>query len=403
MFDIEQITDILTLRYHPTKSTLIPPLTVNDFSPESTFNLASPEHNIDMVDKMLKTTIQKTIKDKSISLALSGGVDSSIILAKIREVFPDIDIHCITVGFYEGDTDFIAAKELSKAFDCKFHGLAIENPLETLPKQVSISHEPRWNTFWTYVVEEAKKHSNMLISGDGGDEVFAGYVFRYKKFIESLNNGDGWKERAIKYMSCHNRDWVPDQNGMFTLKMKFNWDNVYNKLRSNFDNTLNPVDQILLADYNGKLLHDWVPVNNRIHEHYGITGYSPLMNIDLVKWAVYIPYHQKYNRNTNEGKIPLRRLLERTGYEDYLVKEKKGYAPDSLRLWRNYGKRICEKYLSGSDIVKYKIINQLWLDNAIESANDGDLRYISKLFSVLSLEIWCNIYISHSINPNLRL
>jgi asparagine synthase (glutamine-hydrolysing) len=402
--NVEQITDIMTLRYHPTKSTLIPPLTIDDFSPESTFNLASPEHNINQIDKMIKTSIEKTIKGDTISLALSGGVDSTIVLSKIREVKPNINIHCITIGFYENDTDFIAAKEIAKTFDCKFHGKIVENPLETLPKQVSLSHEPRWNTFWYYVVEEATKYSDMLVTGDGGDEVFAGYVFRYKNFIQSLDQNDSWMDRATKYLNCHNRDWVPDQQKMFTTKMNFSWQNIYNKLRTYFDNSLDPINQVLLADFNGKLLHDWLPVNERIHKHFNIGGYSPLMNIDMAKFAAYIPYHQKYDKHTNEGKIPLRRLLEKSGHDDLLVKEKKGYAPDLVRLWNNYGRRICERYLlSSSNVVKYKIINPTWLSNAFELADNNDMRYVSKLLSVLSLEIWCQMYISHAINPNLRL
>ena len=124
----------------------------------------------------------------------------------------------------------------------------------------------------------------------------------------------------------------------------------------------------------------------------------------MAKFAAYIPYHQKYDKHTNEGKIPLRRLLEKSGHDDLLVKEKKGYAPDLVRLWNNYGRRICERYLlSSSNVVKYKIINPTWLSNAFELADNNDMRYVSKLLSVLSLEIWCQMYISHAINPNLRL
>ena len=111
MVDTEQITDILTLRYHPTKSTLIPPLVVSDFA---TVSNNTPEQNIESIDRMLKTSIEKTIKGDTISIALSGGVDSSLALAKIREVHPKLNIHCITVGFYENDTDFDAAKKLEK-------------------------------------------------------------------------------------------------------------------------------------------------------------------------------------------------------------------------------------------------------------------------------------------------
>lgn len=401
LVDREQITDILTLRYHPTKSTLVPSLTVSDFSPESNVNTANAEHNIEMIDKMLKATIKKTIVGDTISMALSGGVDSTLILTKIREVLPDITIHGISVGFHKDDTDFIAAKKLAERFDCEFHGLIIENPLKTLPKQISISQEPRWNTYWYYVVQEAVKYSDMIVSGDGGDEVFGGYVFRYKQFVESLNQDDGWMDRAVKYLNCHNRDWVPDQPKIFTPRMNFNWQDIYNKLRNSFDNSLHPVEQVWLADFNGKLLYDWVPVNQRIHDHFKIGNYAPLMNIDLVKFAAYIPYHQKYNKDTNEGKIPLRRLLQNSGNDDLLVSGKKGYGPDIIRLWEKYGKRIVSKYLlSGSDVVKYKMVNQDWINSAFKSANSNNVRYIVKILSVLSLEIWCQLYISHSLNPD---
>ena len=103
-----------------------------------------------------------------------------------------------------------------------------------------------------------------------------------------------------------------------------------------------------------------------------------------------------------EGKIPLRRLLEQTGHYDLLVKGKKGYAPDLIRLWKNHGKYICEKYLaSRSNVVQYKIINQKWIDNAFEKTHD--LRYINKLLSVLSLELWCEMYMTHSLEPNTIL
>lgn len=400
MINKEQITDILTLRYHPTKPT-IPPLTVDDFTTTSN---DTPEHNIELIDKMIKTTIKNNIKGDSISMALSGGVDSSLVLAKTREVFPKLDIHCISVGFYENDTDFVAAKNLAKAFDCEFHGLRIENPLKTLPLQVSITQEPRWNGYLSYVVEEAVKYSNMFVSGDGGDESFAGYVFRYKSFIESLDQNDGWMDRAVKYLNCHNRDWVPDQDKLFTPQMNFNWQDIYNKLKPSFDNSLDPINQILLADFNGKLLHDWIPNDQKLFKHFNVSGYAPLTNTDLVKFASYIPYYQKYNKDTNEGKIPLRRLLERTGHDDLLVKGKKGYAPDLERLWNNYGKPLCEKYLTeNSDVIKHDMVNIDWINNAFERSQQNDFRYITKILSVLSLEIWCNLFVTKSIDKNTIL
>lgn len=394
------ITDILTLRYHPTKPS-IPPLTIDDFSNQP---VITPEHNLNMVDDMIKKSIKRTIKEHdTISLALSGGVDSTFVLSQIRECYPKLNIHCISVGFDETDIDLIAAEKIASYFNCKFHGVLIKNPLEDLPKQISIAQEPRWNIFWYYVVREAKKYSDIIVTGDGGDEVFAGYVFRYKKFLELTNENDGWMDRVIKYMQCHNRDWVDDQQNMFAPTMSFNWQSIYNKLKYSFDNDLSPINQVLLADFNGKLLYDWIPVNEKIYNHFNILGYSPLMNIDLAKWNACVPIEQKYNNTTNKGKLPLRALLKKSGCEHLLISEKKGYAPNLITLWEKYGKNICIKFLSHGDSIKYKMINDEWITSAFYYANKGDIRYIAKLLSVLSLEIWCKIYITHSLNPDNRL
>ena len=312
-------TDILTLRYHPDNTTthVLP----KDFI--SSKPLLTLENNTDILDNMLTKTIKNSIKTKSVAIGLSGGIDSCTILAKIRNVLPDIDIHCITVGFHNNDVDMTSASKIAKYFDCKFHSVIVENPLETLPMQISLSEEPRWNTFWTYVVNHAKNYSDVLISGDGGDEVFAGYTFRYSKFLKLLSPNDGWVERTIKYLKCHERDWVDDQNEMFTAKMNFSWNNIYHKLKPYFDNELKPLNQVLLADYNGKLLYDWVPTNYKIHKKLKMNAYFPLLDTEIVHHGLSLPLEQKYNVEKNEGKIPLRLIFEKYGHNDLLLKEKK--------------------------------------------------------------------------------
>ena len=60
------------------------------------------------------------------------------------------------------------------------------------------------------------------------------------------------------YLTCHERDWVPDQESMFGPNMKFEWASIYRILRTHFDNDLEPLEQVLLADYHGKLMYDFV-------------------------------------------------------------------------------------------------------------------------------------------------
>ena len=61
-----------------------------------------------------------------------------------------------------------------------------------------------------------------------------------------------WKEKTELYLSCHERDWVPNQSELFGPKINFSWEKIYPIFKNYFDNDLSPLDQVFLSDFNGK-------------------------------------------------------------------------------------------------------------------------------------------------------
>ena len=139
----------------------------------------------------------------------------------LHSILPDIKIHCVSVGFGDVDDEVKRAEELAQIYDCDFYGMFIENIFTDLPKLISIVKEPRWNLYQYYPLEYGKRNSNVFYSGDGGDEIFAGYTFRYNKFLSLLKPTSTWIEKAELYLSCHERDWVPNQTELFGPKLIF--------------------------------------------------------------------------------------------------------------------------------------------------------------------------------------
>jgi len=78
-------------------------------------------------------------------------------------------------------------------------------------------------------------------------------------------------------------------------------------------------------------------------------------------------------------------------------------------MWKNYGRDIILTYLnSDSESVKENILNLTWIQDSIKLVDDEinkdlRIRYISKLLSVLSFEVWYRIFVTRTLNANRKL
>ena len=394
-----EICNILTLRYNPKIKPLLPIKTWDRFQPDSTvLSIGDIENSI--LDS-LKQKIESN-KIKKISIALSGGIDSTLILAMLRKLFPDIEIEAITIKFAESVDESPVAAKIAQNFEANHHIVYLENYLEELPKAISIIKMPFWDLHWYHVVKKSQSLSKYLASGDGGDELFGGYTFRYKKFLSLTTQNSTPLDKVKAYLQCHERDRVPDQEDLFDAKAEFTWDAIYKILLPYFDNSLPSLDQVFLADYNGKLLYNFSPVNTRILNHFLVEGISPLLSDLIIGTATRIPNVKKYDQNKNLGKLPLRELLKRYNAISFVTDQKLGFNVDTKNLWELYGKSICTEYLLDSSIVSDGWINKKWITSHI-NRSDLDVRYINKFLGLLAFEIWYRLFVTRDMNANTRL
>ena len=203
------IRNILTIRYDITEKTVNKPATIQDF--KNSFN----DQGGYMTEKLLNNSFRQIREYDKFSISLSGGIDSSLCLALLRNNFPKVKITTISGVFENAYDESTHAKKLAEKFDADFHPINMESIYTKMPEIVYIAKKPKWNTYNHLIAKQAKKVSKILVTGDGGDEVFGGYTFRYKKFLDLIKPNDNWKTKTIKYLECHNRDWVPDQKFLF--------------------------------------------------------------------------------------------------------------------------------------------------------------------------------------------
>ena len=393
------IVNILTLRYDPSINPNLPKKTWKDFEPiDEPLNPISIENSIcNEIEKKLNY-----INEQEISIALSGGVDSALMLSLLRKTKPDVKINAISIKFANSIDETPAASKIAEKYNADHHIIHLENYLSELPKAISIIKLPFWDLHWYYVVKKSQTMSKILISGDGGDELFAGYTFRYKKFLSLTSENSNPNERVKAYLECHERDRVPDQENIFNQKCQFSWNSIYSILLPFFDNNLTRLEQVYLADYNGKLLYNFNPINSRITDHFKINQLAPLLNNELLTTATHIPTKYKYDADNEIGKLPLRAILEKNNIASLVTKEKLGFNVNTINLWKLHGHDLCKELLDNSRVVKDGWINNDWIKKHIDNS-DLHVMYVNKFLGILAFEIWYRLFITKEMNSNFKL
>jgi len=416
------IVNLLTLRYDPNiaNSNVIRDITYQEIINHR--QSSGPIPSAIEIENAIRKTIKKKIEElqpNRIAVAISAGVDSNVILSLIRKEFPNIEIDCLTVSFddnndNDGDnnssseSEVKCAKKIAEGQNAKFHVIYLDNPLKDLPMLISIVKEPRWNIYQYYFIEKARALSSILFTGDGGDELFGGYTFRYRRFMQNLNNQDcSWIDRVRLYLLCHERDWVPDQEHMFGENIKFSWSPIYMTLKKYFDNNLDPLEQVFLADYHGKLMYDFIPTNEKYFKHFRLYGVAPLLSKDIIDLSTKIPFDLKYDLASNSGKIQLRQIIKNSmssSMSNFIENKKMGFSIDLIKFWLKHAKEIVTSNLDKGRIFEDKIVNRNWYNKSLMRINETqDTRYISKMLQLLSLEIWYKLFITSEASPKSSL
>lgn len=399
-----KIKNILTLRYDP-GSTTQNTLSVSDFSP---FEVSDVQRDLLKIVEGELYQMRQELNFKQVCIPLSSGIDSNFTLAVVRKYLPEIKVKCVSIGFGDPTDEILEAKERARTADSDFDAIIKDYFLRELPKLIELTKEPRWNLYSYYNFEAGKKLAHVFFTGDGGDELFGGYTFRYQKFLKLLKPQSTWKDRVKIYLSCHERDWVPDQSDMFGRGINFSWEDIYTSLRASFDNKLAPLDQIFLADFNGKLTQEWIPINNQFEKHLQVIIRSLFLTSSLIKFGTHIPWGKKYSIVTYQGKLPLYNYLITQKNYGQINPAKKGFAVNLSALWEREGSEIIEMYLNkDSDIISNEILSIDWLNKVkfrLEHDDPKDKeRYISKLLSLLALEIWSRIFVTETMKGAERL
>jgi asparagine synthase (glutamine-hydrolysing) len=159
------------------------------FAPD--YSKTENQWNEEIVSCFSETVKLHMISDVPLGAFLSGGIDSSSVVAMMAKN-SNLPIKTFSIGFKELKFNELEyAREMSKKYGCEHHEQIVEpESLNLLPKLVRAYDEPFADSsaIPTYYVSKlARQHVTVALSGDGGDELFAGYdIYNFFKKINSL-------------------------------------------------------------------------------------------------------------------------------------------------------------------------------------------------------------------------
>jgi len=176
--------------------------------------------------ELLRESVRKRlISDVPLGVFLSGGIDSSAVVAMMSTLMEPSDIKTFAIGFKEKSYNEADSAELvAHHFKTSHHVKMIDGDMmmEALPKILDIMDEPFADSsiIPTYIVSRfTREHVTVALGGDGGDELFMGYPSFVAHRIAAIYDRMPW---LIKKMAGLAPKMLPGGSGYMSLQFRAN-------------------------------------------------------------------------------------------------------------------------------------------------------------------------------------
>ena len=344
---------------------------------------------------------------------LSGGLDSSLIAAISSKLFKE-KIHAFTIGLPGNIHDETRhAQKVADQYKLDIHILDfVSNPLENLDHWLyfndDLFSDPAAFALYFLSKEIRNKGFKVVLSGEGSDEIFAGYRI-YGKYCKEIQNPPLNKFQAslLKYLysifpvrRIENNFSYNSQNDVYTgaadLQTALSREciikdrevlNHYNakfQLFKDQHNYNNPVDYPLHFDLEYRIPNDLLLRTDRATMANSVEGRVPFLDHKLVEFALSIPYYYKTGNNYDKTKLILKELALKYFDKEFVFRPKQGF-PIPVGDWLSEKKVVSE--LDGFikeqkiECLNYNYIKKIHLYNKIKKGSFSD-----RLFNLYLLE-----------------
>ena len=381
----------------------------------------------DELDGLLTQAVKRRlISDVPIGLFLSGGIDSSAVLAAATHLMDPSQIRTFTVGFNEAsfdETDYARRVAGILGTQHQVRKLDLDQARDVIPKLLNQMSEPLGDSSLlpTYLLSEfTRRHVTVALSGDGADELFAGYdpfhalkpAAAYSALVpgpvhqivrklashlpvSTRNMSLDFKlKRTLNGLSYGSRLWNPVWLGPLSppeigrvFGQEIRAEELYEEAVELWDGAphLNLVEKTM-EFYTTFYLQDGILTKvDRASMLNSLETRAVFLDNDLVEFAGRLPTSLKYRNG--KGKYLLKKVLSRRLPADIVDRPKKGFGIP-LALWlREVPKQIPLNGIAGIDTGE---VAELWRTHRSGRANNA-----------IALWVWLSLQAGCKFQPGM--
>ncbi len=381
-------------------------------------------------EKLTEAVRLRMIADVPLGALLSGGVDSSIVVALMAKLSAE-PIQTFSIGFHEeAFNELPYAKQAAAIYGTNHHPEIVEGDVEHLLSVLARHYgEPFADKSAIpsfFVSKEARRHVTVAMNGDGGDELLGGYE-RYQFSPIQLNVAP-WLSHivspktaaslAIRWQSVTS---LPEKVlrkllmeymrpelrsvGMYSsffndgeralLMGRNNPSSLLPRWRSHWYTEAckqadNPIDRMLWYDNRTYLAGDLLVKMDIASMHCGLETRSPLLDHEVIEYCAALPV--KFKVKDHVGKYLLKKLAERYYPLSFVYRKKMGFGIPLAEWLRGALRQTLEDTLQCQEIMAP--LDTFFIKNKLDEFLDGGVDHSPRLWALLMYGIWHKNYLS---------
>ena len=360
------------------------------FSRDPAWKGMTPQDWEEAILEALRTAVERRmVADVPVGVLLSGGVDSSIIVGLLAEMGqPDLQTFSIgfeSVGGIEGD-EFEYSDIIAEHYGTDHHRFLIssERMLPALEGAIEAMSEPMVShdvVAFYLLSEEVAKHIKVVQSGQGADEIFAGYDW-YPPLKDA--NGDGLDTYEAEFFDRPHAEMSEVLNPEYQVEKDVSRAFVAEHFRRPGADT--PLDRALRIDTEVMLVDDPVKRVDNMTMAWSLEARVPFLDHELVELAAACPPELKLAQG---GKGVLKEASRRV-IPSEVIDRPKGYFPvPALKHLEGPYLELVKDALCSPTARERGIFRKEYVERLLAEPNDHSTRLGSnKLWQIALLELW---------------